>query len=244
MKTLMSTFISLLMLTNCSGQQSRNYQGNAKPVSYDFWNVFLKKYVTTDGHVNYKSIKENKTDLESFIYVLSKSHPTASWTENEQKAYWINAYNAFTIKLIIDNYPLKSIKDIFLPWEKKFIKIETKNYSLGNIEHNILRKEFNDPRIHFAINCASYSCPKLLNHAYLPETLDKQLNAAAINFVNDVTKNKISPDQVELSSIFNWFTGDFTKKGSLIDFINQYSKIKINKSAEISYLTYNWNLNE
>jgi hypothetical protein len=236
------------MFWQCSGQQQKAVYGNSKPISHDLWNNFVKKYVSSSGHVNYKSIKQNPSELEAYLTVLKNAHPAAGWTENERKAYWINAYNAFTIKLIIDNYPVKSIKEIGgavkSPWDLQFIIIEGKKYSLGDIEHNILRKEFNDPRVHFAINCASVSCPRLMNQAYLPSTLDKQLNDAAISFVNDPSRNTITASAVEISEIFKWFSGDFTKTGSLIDFLNKYTKNTINKSAKIKYLTYNWNLNE
>jgi len=248
MKTILSGLIVLCLFWQSSGQQQEAYSGNAKPVSHELWNTFTGKYVSPSGSVNYKAIVKNKSELEAYLTVLKNAHPTAKWAENERKAYWINAYNAFTIKLIIDNYPVKSIKDIGgalkSPWDKSFIVIENQTYSLSDIEHKILRKEFNDPRIHFAINCASVSCPRLANHAYLPEKLDEQLNEAAISFINDKSRNNITPDLARLSSIFDWFTGDFTKKGSLIDFLNQYSKIKINPTAKVKFLDYNWNLNE
>ncbi|MBW6478324.1 MAG: DUF547 domain-containing protein [Bacteroidales bacterium] len=162
-------------------------------------------------------------------------------------AYWINAYNAFTIKLITENYPVKSIKDInkdSSPWDLRFIVINDRTYSLGEIENQILKKEFNDPRFHFAINCASISCPKLLNEAYQPATLNRQLDYAARDFINDETRNRISPGSAQLSSVFEWYNGDFTREGTLIDFINRFSETKIGSNAKVKYLPYNWNLNE
>ena len=102
----------------------------------------------------------------------------------------------------------------------------------------------NEPRIHFAINCASYSCPNLLNEAYTEKNLENQLETAAKSFINDKSKNNITANTIEISSIFDWFTGDFKKKGTLIDFLNKYSSVKINAKAKISYKEYNWNLNE
>lgn len=158
-------------------------------------------------------------------------------------AYWINAYNAFTVKLILNHYPVESIKDIKRPWDQEFIVLGGRNYSLGEIEHDILRK-MNAPRIHFAINCASYSCPKLANQAYIPQNLEEQLDVAAKTFINDKTKNTITADYIEISKIFKWFSGDFEFQGTLIDFLNKYSKDKIDNDAKVKYKEYNWCLNE
>jgi hypothetical protein len=248
MKVILLAIVIMGSFLQCSGHQQDPFPGNSKPVSHELWNTFLKKYVTSDGHVNYQAIIKNKTELNKYMTLLKNSHPNDKWTENERKAYWINAYNAFTIKLIIDNYPIKSIKDISgalkSPWDINFITIENQIYSLADIEHKILRKEFNDPRIHFAINCASVSCPRLLNEAFLAENLDQQLNKTAEGFVNDSSRNKISAGSAEVSSIFNWFSEDFTKKGTIVDFLNLYSKIKIKAKTKVKYLDYNWNLNE
>ena len=155
--------------------------------------------------------------------------------------------------MIVDNYPTKSIRDLGpklkIPlikdvWHYKFFQIGGVETSLDEIEHSIIRKEFDEPRIHFAINCASVSCPPLLNEAFVSEKLESQLQKVAVTFINDASRNKITPDAVQISSIFLWFKGDFTKKGSLIDFLNLYSKVKIKSNAKISHLDYNWNLNE
>ena len=207
------------------------------------WDDLLKKYVSENGNVDYKEFKKDQVALESYLELLSKNLPEKSWTKNATLAYWINAYNAFTVKLILDNYPIKSIKKINSPWDAVFINLGNKKYSLGEIEHKILRK-MNEPRIHFAINCASYSCPNLLNEAYTEKNLNNQLEAAAKSFINDKSKNNITANTIEISSIFDWFTGDFKKKGTLIDFLNKYSSVKINAKAKIRYKEYNWNLNE
>jgi hypothetical protein len=174
-----------------------------------------------------------------------------NWSANEQKAYWINAYNAFTVSLIVSKYPVKSIKDIGgkiykvnTPWDIKFITIGGKKYDLNNIEHGILRKKYDDPRIHFALVCAAISCPRLRNEAYTAAKLDAQLEAAGKDFLNDTAKNNIRADQADLSKYFTWYQGDFTKKGSLVEFINKYSQIKIDNNTKINYLDYNWSLNE
>ena len=221
-------------------------------VSHELFSGLLKKHVTTTGKVNYKGFIQDSTQLNRYLQLLSKNTPAPSWSGNDQLAYWINAYNAYTIQLVIRNYPLKSIKDIgsriqipFInsPWDIKFIRLGKEVYDLNNIEHDILRSKFNEPRIHFAIVCASVSCPKLLNEAYEGSRINAQLEAQTIAFINDPTRNKITPNQAQLSSIFSWFKGDFTKQGNLISFINKYSKVKLHQNAKITSLDYNWNLN-
>lgn len=214
-----------------------------KTIDHKQWNALVQKHVSGKGNVDYKGFKKDAVALQSYLNVLAKNLPEKSWSKNAVLAYWINAYNAYTVKLILDNYPVKSIKKIDSPWDMEFFTLGSKKYSLGEIEHKILRK-MNEPRIHFAINCASFSCPNLANEAYTETELEKQLENVARSFVNDKTKNTITPDKIEISSIFDWFSGDFKTKGTLIDFLNKYSSVKINKSAKVKYKEYNWNLNE
>ena len=216
---------------------------NNKTIDHKIWNDLLEKHVSQNGIVNYKGFKKDLPELKSYLELLSKNSPENTWNKNAILAYWINAYNAYTVKLIVDNYPIKSIKKINNPWNKNFINIGNKTISLGEIEHKILRK-LNDPRIHFAINCASYSCPNLSNEAFTEKDLNNQLNDAAKSFINDKTKNNISANTIEISNIFDWFSNDFKTKGTLIDFLNTYSNVKINAKAKISYKKYNWELNE
>lgn len=207
------------------------------------WNALLQKNVSKDGTVNYKAFQKDGKELQSYLDELSARVPNRSWSRNAILAYWINTYNAFTVKLILDNMPIKSIKDINNPWGKKFISLANKKYSLEEIEHEILRK-MDEPRIHFAINCASFSCPNLLNSAYTETKLEQQLNTVAKSFINDKSKNSITANKIEISKIFDWFAGDFKKEGSVISFLNQYSSIKINPKAKLNYKDYNWSLND
>ncbi|MBE0393840.1 hypothetical protein BJQ96_03713 [Flavobacterium sp. PL0002] len=216
---------------------------DAKNISHSKWNTLLQRNVSANGTVNYKGFQKNSGELQSYLNELAANVPTKYTSRNATLAYWINAYNAFTVKLILDNYPTKSIKDIKDPWGQKFFTLGNKKYSLEEIEHEILRK-MGEPRIHFAINCASFSCPSLLNEAYTESKLSNQLSAASKRFINDKSKNTITANKVEISKIFDWFEGDFKKKGSVIDFLNQYSTTKINSNAKISYKDYNWSLNE
>lgn len=218
---------------------------NATPKSIDHkeWNDLLQKHVSKTGKVDYKGFKKDEKQLQVYLDELAANVPEKSASKNAVFAYWINAYNAYTVKLILDNYPVKSIKDINDPWGKKFFTLGNKKYSLEEIEHEILRK-MDEPRIHFAINCASFSCPDLLNEAYTENKLEQQLESVAKAFINDKTKNTIATDRIEISKIFDWFSGDFKTKGSVIDFLNKYSTVKINKNAKVNFKDYNWSLNE
>ncbi|MDY8134764.1 DUF547 domain-containing protein [Aquimarina sp. 2201CG5-10] len=209
---------------------------------HNSWNDLLKKYVAIDGTVNYKGFKRDRS-FKNYLSLLSENIPDETWTKEDKLAYWMNAYNAFTIKLIINNYPLKSIKDINEPWDLRFFKLGKKWYTLNDLEHRILRK-MGDPRIHFGINCASFSCPPLLNKAFTAQNVDQELEKLAVTFINDSKRNIISTNSIKISKIFSWFAKDFKTKGSLIDFLNTYSKIRIKDNASISYKTYDWNLNE
>jgi hypothetical protein len=237
------------MILSCDAQKIPN---NSNPVSHDIWNGLLQKNVDANGHVNYKGFKSEEAQLEKYLNILRAAHPnTDKWSKDERLAYWINAYNAFTVELIIKNYPCKSIKDlggaiykVNTPWDIKFITIQGITYDLNNIEHDIIRKEFNEPRIHFAVNCASVSCPNLRNEAFVASRLNEQLDDQARKFINDKSKNNISANSAQLSKLFTWFKGDFTKEGTVVAFINKYGTVKLSEKAKIDYLEYNWNLNE
>ena len=169
-------------------------------------------------------------------------------------AYWINAYNAYTIRLILDHYPVQSIKDIgskiqipfvTTPWAAKFFTIGGNKMSLDEIEHGTLRKKYNDPRIHFALVCASISCPRLRNEAYTAAQLDRQLDEQGRDFLNNPTKNKIAKDATQLSKYFDWYKGDWNQGDqSVVKWVDKYSTTKIDNSTKISFLDYNWKLNE
>jgi len=207
------------------------------------WNTLLQKNVTEAGNVNYKTFKSDRATLSNYIKSLSENMPNKSWNEEDKLAYWMNAYNAMTVDLIIRNYPIKSIKDIKKPWDQRLWKLGKKWYNLNEIEHQILRK-MNEPRIHFGIVCASFSCPKLQNEAFTSSQLEKQLTKATEEFLSDNKRNNITPDRIKLSKIFQWFAKDFKQNGSLIDFLNKYSDISISSDAKKSFKDYNWDLND
>ncbi|WP_299678238.1 DUF547 domain-containing protein [uncultured Dokdonia sp.] len=200
-------------------------------------------YVSPQGNVDYDGFKRNWSTLRNYIKALGENMPTDQWSKEDKLAYWMNAYNAMTVDLILRNYPLASIKDIKDPWGQRFWKLGEKYYNLNEIEHKILRK-MGDARIHFGINCASFSCPPLLNEAFTAQKVDKQLDTLARRFVNDKKRNTITANSIEISEIFNWFAKDFKTNGSVIDFLNTYSDTPINAKAKKRYKDYNWSLNK
>jgi hypothetical protein len=234
-----------------SEETIENSQNNALH-EHKLWDKLTKLYVTEDGFVDYKGFVKDSTKLNQYLELLSANHPNDRWSSDQRKAYWINAYNAFTVKLIVKNYPVKSIKDlggsiykVNTPWDIKFINIGDEQYDLNNIEHSILRKEWEDPRIHAAVNCASVSCPGLRQGAFTADNLDKQLDEQMKSFIQDESKNRITKDKLKLSKIFKWFTGDFKNVApSEIAYLNRFTKVKISEDAEIDYFEYDWDLNE
>jgi|TARA_B110000259_G_scaffold1817_1_gene2174 hypothetical protein len=210
---------------------------------HERWDKQLKKFVSETGKVNYNSWKNSIYDVESYLEALKDHPPQEFWPKNDIMAYWINTYNGLTVQLILQNYPLKSIKDLKDPWGRKVIEIEGKSYSLGDIEHEVLRK-MNEPRIHFAINCASVSCPKLLNEAFSSLKLEQQLYRLTCDFLSDKSKNQLNSKKTMLSKIFMWYVKDFGSYNDRVDFFKKYGDDTINKETSFRYLPYDWNLNE
>ena len=215
------------------------------------FDMLLKKYVK-NGMVDYKGIKTEEEKLNLYLNELSlvSLKEYSSFSKEEKLSFLINAYNAFTIKLILDNYPLTSIRKIgFLPgaaWKTDFFSLLGEKRNIDWIEHSKLRVDFEEPKIHFAIVCASIGCPPLASTAYIPKTLNSQLQSSMEIFLADKSKNKYdsSINTLFISKIFDWFSGDFTKNSSLISFIKSGMKIEIPEDAKIKYTDYNWNLNE
>jgi hypothetical protein len=248
---LIATTIALLAVSGLSSCRSIKRNTQSKPIEHSIWDGLMKKHITTEGWVRYEAFQADTALLNQYLRLLSSAHPNdLNWSVNEQKAYWINAYNAFTIKIVLDHYPIESIKDIKngIPfvntvWDIKFIKIEGFTYDLNNIEHNILRPVFKDPRIHAAVNCASFSCPRLRAAAYTAKNLDQELDESMLSFLTDPNRNQINGKQAKLSKIFDWFAGDFRKKsGSVQAFIQSYLP-EYQADTDVSYLDYDWKLN-
>ena len=248
------TFACLFFTLNACFKKVKDVSSESKPVNHALFDSLLKKHVNNEGLVDYKGFIKDSVKFNQYLDLLSRNHPNEkNWSKDEQLAYWINAYNAFTIKLITQHYPIKSIKDIKkgVPlvsdtWTIDFIKIEGNTYNLNNIEHGIVRPKFNDPRVHSALNCASMSCPKLLNESYKAEKLNEQLDNQMRSFLKDSSRNKItSASKAQVSKLFTWFESDFKKAApSVIAFINRFSDIKLNNNIKLEYLDYSWNLNE
>ena len=210
---------------------------------HEQWTSALNIYVNSEGNVNYAKWKNDTTALDNYISSLEENPPAEYWSKNDSLAYFINAYNAVTVKLILDNYPLKSIRKLVTPWRFKRFNLDGKKVSLNHIEHNILRK-MGEPRIHFAINCASASCPKLLNKAFYSHTIEKQLEAVTKDFINDKKRNLIGEKEMSVSRIFQWFAGDFGTKKDRHAFIRRYAQESVAKNAKLRFLNYDWSLNE
>jgi hypothetical protein len=253
MKKLLVLFLFLFAVIISSAQTTtmdnkgfhQELSKKSGPIHF-LWDELLKKHVTEQGDVDYKSFKKDHGKLLGYISILSKvsvDDHFQTLSKEDHLAFWINAYNALTIDLILRNYPVKSIKEINNPWKQRLWEFGKNNYNLDEIEHEILRN-MNEPRIHFAIVCASYSCPKLQNEAFTAEKLDQQLTKVTKEFLADTNRNQISENSIKISKIFDWFSKDFTKNGSLIDFLNLYTEVNISPNAKKRYKDYNWALND
>jgi uncharacterized protein DUF547 len=211
----------------------------------------LKKYVK-DGVVNYRGLKNEESVLDKYLKILEEVD-LKRLSRNEQFAFYINAYNSWTIKLILSGYPgVKSIKELGSlfksPWKKKICRIDGKIIALDDIEHSILRPEFKDPRVHFAINCAAKSCPPLRSEPYRWGEIDQQLDEMTKAFINDLENNRLEDHTLYVSSIFKWFAEDFNE--DIIGFFLKYAngelkeQLEVNKEKiRVKYLDYDWSLN-
>jgi len=236
------------------------------------WQELLEKHVSAinNSHstaVDYAAVKKDRPKLTRYLNALSKiDMPTfKQWSADKQLAFLINAYNAWTVELILTNYPeLESIRDLASffssPWSKKFIPLLGKTRSLDNIEHQLIRgdNKYGDPRIHFAVNCASIGCPALRAEAYTEAKLQQQLAAQTLRFLTDKSRNQFSEGNIKLSAIFKWYGDDFALgfrgSDSLSGFILLYQQalnltpaqqvLLRAKDISISFLDYDWALND
>ena len=238
------------------------------------WDALLKSHVVEISggkatRVKYAEFKKSPAALKAYLDKTAKVSEAqfASWSKPDQLAFLINVYNAQTVELILTKYPdIKSIKELgsvfSSPWKKAFIPLLGKTVSLDNIEHDMIRAEgrYNDPRIHFAVVCASIGCPALRNEAFVGSKIDQQLDDNAARFLSDRSRNRFNSQEgvVEVSKIFNWYEKDFTKgwKGyqSLAQFLAKYAKQLSDNPADqqkiasgqfkVDYLDYDWSLND
>jgi hypothetical protein len=245
-------FLFFLLISIFLGIFSQAKQTAAATDIHVIWAELLGKYVKAGG-VNYTGFKSEENRLDQYLKVLEHTD-SKSLPHDEQFAYYINAYNAWTIKLILSAYPgLTSIKDLGTfwtsPWEKKFVRIDGDVITLDDIEHHILRPRFKDPRVHFAINCSAVSCPPLRSEPYLGNLLDEQLDQATRSFSNNPNNYRLQSNAFYVSRIFKWFAEDFNNDvlGFYLKFAQDDLKKKLAEKKDviqIKYLNYDWSLND
>jgi hypothetical protein len=249
--------VVVFFLTSCIGSGDLYYQSLQKgdeipattgTLDHSDWDALLKKHVNTNGFVDYSGFNEDRAILKKYIAYLGNNAPSKSSSLNAQFAYYINLYNAAIVEVVLENDQPESIKDIGSTvspvWIQDFIKVGDNDYSLADIERGVLQK-MGDPRIHFAINCASYSCPKLQNRAFTAANVNELMEVATNQFVNSNKNDLNDPDSPKLSKIFKWYESDFTVTGStVVEFINTYADQKISENAKVLYKDYDWSLNK
>ena len=242
--------------------------------AHSAWNALLKQSVVVSpegnsSRVDYAAFKRNQDALRLYLDDLSavKQAEYHTWTREQQLAFLINAYNGYTIQLLLTKYPdLQSIKDLGSllqsPWKKEFFALLGARRSLDAVEHGMIRAPgaFDEPRIHFALNCAAAGCPMLRNEAFVADRLEVQLDDSARRFLADRTRNRYDPAsrRLEVSSIFDWYRADFEKGGDAINsvprFLARYANFLTDDAAgqalvregklPLHYLAYDWRLND
>ena len=233
---------------------------DTRTIDHGAWDAFVKKYLDTKhpsgiNRMNYKAVAaEDRKALDDYVKRL-QSVAISGYNRNEQRAYWINLYNARTAKLILDNYPVASIRKIkptFLslgPWDSKMMTVEGEPLTLNEIEHRILRPIWKDPRVHYNVNCASLGCPNMAPVAYTAENLDRVSNELAAAYVNHPRGAGFSKGRLKVSSIYEWWPEDFGgSRNAVLDHLKKYAKPEFAKQIE-TYdgpldHDYDWALNE
>lgn len=268
LSSITACLLAILVLFGVAGpayaQELQAKFGAANPAStqtvdHGAWQALLSAYVTTgkDGlnRVDYAKFKsEGAQKLRAYLAQLQKVDVT-SLNKSEQFAYWVNLYNAATVDVILDHYPVTSIREIRLsglfstgPWKEKIVTVKDVKLSLDDIEHQILRPIWRDPRVHYAVNCAAIGCPNLQAKAFTSSTLEKLLDKGARDYINSPRGVKLSGKKIVASKIFSWFAADFggTEK-SVLAHISRYAKPKlasqISDVTRISGYEYHWGLN-
>ena len=256
-----SLFISLVLAVVLgiflAGGSVRYLPASGFDHSHSLFGKVLRTFVDGAG-VDYRGLKQNPADLKAYLGELSSVSRRAfgGWSEPEQIAFLTNLYNAATLQLIIDHYPVESIKKIGSrwkgPWKQEVVRLFGEKVTLDHVEHDLLRKNYKEPRVHFALVCAARSCPPLRREPYVPEKLDEQLHDQGRVFLNTPSENRVDLDSrtVHLSRIFKWFSGDFEgSAGSILAFVRPYFPEEAAKRIEsgtfrIEYLDYDWALND
>jgi hypothetical protein len=230
-------------------------------VDHGKWNDFLSRYVSTssDGINRVAYARVSAADVEQLrIYRRALGDIAVSnLNRSEQRAYWINLYNALTLSVVLDNYPVSSIRKINIspgffssgPWGKKLITIEGEKVSLDDIEHRIVRPIWKDPRLHYALNCASIGCPNLQGEAFSANNSEALLEKAAREYINHPRGARVEKKQLKVSSIYSWFKEDFGgTDGAVIGHLKAFAAPKLKQFLmgidDIDDDDYNWSLNE
>jgi hypothetical protein len=229
-------------------------------IDHQVWAEFLKKYLVVDedgiNRLAYDRVSSKSKDaLERYLVALENTN-VDTLARPEQRAYWINLYNALTIKVVLDHYPVETIQDIDIspgffesgPWGKKLLKIRGERFSLNDIEHRILRPIWQDPRIHYAVNCASFGCPNLLPKPFEATRMNQQLDTAARDFINHDRAVWFDGDDLGASSIYKWFSEDFGGNDrNILEHLKKYAapnlRARLNKKRDINVYHYDWSLN-
>ena len=239
--------------TNAHGSDSKDHI-----VDHEAWGGLLKKYIHIDDGVHffrYGEVTEaDRAKLDSYLDRL-QSVRVSELNALEQQAYWINLYNALTVTVILDHYPVESIRDIsygllsFGPWKEPLVTVEGKDLSLDNIEHDILRPVFKDERVHYAVNCASYGCPNLQTEPFTGDTLERLLDLGAHQYINHPRGVRIESGKLFVSSIYDWYGSDFGDNDeALIQHFKSHAdpalREALGKVSKIAGYRYDWSLNE
>ncbi|MFK7771178.1 MAG: DUF547 domain-containing protein, partial [Saprospiraceae bacterium] len=201
------------------------------------------KSAVEDGKVNYSSLQNDKKEIEELVILIAQISPE-KLTALERKAFLINTYNLLVINEVISHYPISSTQKVNGFFEKIKHKVGNNQWTLNQIENDQIRKEYNDPRVHFVLNCAAVSCPPVTNFAYFPALLDGQLDAQTTIALNDSKFIYEKNGKNYISNIFKWYKSDFTEKGTVIDFINEYRTQKLNLESRTIHYPYDWILND
>lgn len=210
----------------------------------------VKKVVNERGRVDYKTLARDRADLQKFLVAVADvsphTHPELFPTEKEKLAYWINAYNAYVLYAVTERPTMKSVNDDppnFFYFTK--YKFGGEEISLYDLENKVVRKEFTEPRIHFALNCASAGCPELPPEAFTPERLEDQLARETRRFCAHPDKVRVDGNNVEISQIFEWYSDDFTASGGPLEFCKKWgrSDLPAADQADLSFIPHDWTLN-
>ncbi len=231
---------------------------STQKIDHEIWNEWLGRFVSTgaDGinRVAYASVDEaQRKRLQNYLDYLT-SLPIAEYNRAEQRAYWINLYNALTVDVVLEAYPVSSIRKISSglfssgPWRRELAQIDGEALSLDDIEHRILRPIWQDPRVHYAVNCASLGCPNLLPRAFTAANTEQLLDSAAIDFINHARGASLVDGKLRVSSIYDWFEADFGgNEAGVIRHLRQYAQGRLAQDLadvdSIDDYDYEWDIN-